>query len=92
MHKTKVSRAVAALEAKGLAARETNAEDLRAAFLTLTQRGRRIYQDLAPRALAFEEALDAAIGARARAQLDALLRQLEARAQELAQSEDWSRP
>jgi DNA-binding MarR family transcriptional regulator len=92
MHKTKVSRAVAALEAKGLAAREANADDLRAAFLTLTPRGRRVYQDLAPRALAFERALDAALGARERAHLDALLHRLETLAQELAQSEEWPRP
>jgi DNA-binding MarR family transcriptional regulator len=92
MHKTKVSRAVAALEAKGLAARAPNAYDKREAFLTLTGRGRRIYQDLAPRALAFERALDAALGAREREHLDRLLRKLEARAVALARSDDgaWS--
>jgi DNA-binding MarR family transcriptional regulator len=84
MHKTKVSRAVAALEDKGLASREPNENDMREAFLTLTGRGRRVYQDLAPRALAFERALDAALGAREREHLDGLLRKLEARALELA--------
>ena len=84
MHKTKVSRAVAALEEKGLASREPNEDDMREAFLTLTGRGRRVYEDLAPRALAFERALDAALGAREREHLDNLLRKLEARAQELA--------
>jgi len=92
MHKTKVSRAVAALEGKGLAARTLNEDDMREAFLTLTERGRRIYRDLAPRALAFERALDAGLGARERAHLDALLRKLEARAQELASSDRWRSP
>lgn len=88
MHKTKVSRAVAALEDKGLASREPNENDMREAFLTLTNRGRRVYQDLAPQALAFERALDAALGAREREHLDGLLRKLEARAQELARPDD----
>jgi DNA-binding MarR family transcriptional regulator len=87
MHKTKVSRAVATLEAKGLASREPNEDDMREAFLTLTGRGRRVYQDLVPHALAFERALDAALGARDREHLDSLLRRLEARAQELAASD-----
>jgi DNA-binding MarR family transcriptional regulator len=89
MHKTKVSRAVAALEAKGLAVRAANTDDLREAFLALTGRGRRLYAELAPRALAFERALDAALGARRRRHLDALLRSLEARARELDGDPDW---
>ncbi|MGE0119087.1 MAG: MarR family winged helix-turn-helix transcriptional regulator [Dongiaceae bacterium] len=89
MHKTKVSRAVATLEAKGLAARATNADDLREAFLALTGRGRRLYAELAPRALAFERALDAALGARERRHLDALLHSLEARARQLDGDPDW---
>jgi DNA-binding MarR family transcriptional regulator len=84
MHKTKVSRAVAALETKGLIEREANAEDMREAFLALTGRGLRVYQDLAPRALAFERALDKTLGSGERAHLDAVLRRLEERAQELA--------
>jgi DNA-binding MarR family transcriptional regulator len=92
MHKTKVSRAVAALEAKGLASREANEADMREAFLTLSGRGRRIYQDLAPRALAFECALDAALGPREREHLDSLLRKLEARAQELAVADRGQSP
>ena len=84
MHKTKVSRAVAALEAKGLIEREPNKEDMREAFLALTGRGLRVYQDLAPRALTFERALDKTLGSGERAHLDAILRRLEERAQELA--------
>jgi DNA-binding MarR family transcriptional regulator len=83
MHKTKVSRAVTALEDKGLIEREPNEEDMREAFLALTGRGLRVYQDLAPRALAFERALDKTLGNGERAHLDAILRRLEERAQEL---------
>jgi len=84
MHKTKVSRAVAALEDKGLIEREPNEEDMREAFLALTGRGLRVYQDLVPRALAFERALDKTLGNGERVHLDAILRRLEERAQELA--------
>ena len=84
MHKTKVSRAVAALENKTLLEREPNEEDMREAFLALTGRGLRVYQDLAPRALAFERALDKTLDNGERAHLDAILRRLEERAQELA--------
>ena len=84
MHKTKVSRAVAALESKGLIEREPNDDDMREAFLALSARGRRVYQDLAPRALAFERALDESLGAAERNHLDGILRRLEERAQALA--------
>jgi DNA-binding MarR family transcriptional regulator len=84
MHKTKVSRAVAALEVKRLVEREANEDDMREAFLTLSSRGLRMYRDLAPQALTFERALDAALDNGERAHLDAVLRRLEERAQELA--------
>jgi DNA-binding MarR family transcriptional regulator len=84
MHKTKVSRAVATLEQKRLIEREPNEDDMREAFLALTTRGLRVYQDLAPRALAFERALDKSLGNSERAHLDAILRRLEERAEELA--------
>src|SRR5215470_20185300 len=51
MHKTKVSRAVAALEKKELIERAPNEDDMREAFLALTAPGLRVHQDLAPRAL-----------------------------------------
>src|SRR5262249_23476345 len=83
MHKTKVSRAVAALDEKGLIARESNEEDMREAFLALTGRGMHVYRDLVPRALAFERALNKSLGNGERAHLIAILRRLEDRAQEL---------
>src|SRR5947209_11505544 len=48
MHKTKVSRAVAQLEARKLLMRRANRPDLREAFLALTPAGRLVYEELAP--------------------------------------------
>src|SRR3954471_6406524 len=53
MHKTKVSRAVAALDSLGFLARSDNAEDRREELLSLTARGRAAYDDLAPDAADF---------------------------------------
>src|ERR1700704_5335756 len=57
MHKTKVSRAVAQLEARKFLSRRANRADLREAFLTLTPAGRTVYEELAPRALEFANRL-----------------------------------
>jgi DNA-binding MarR family transcriptional regulator len=57
MHKTKVSRAVAMLERRKLVVRRANRDDLREAFLSLTQAGRDIYSDLAPGAMEFARQL-----------------------------------
>ena len=53
MHKTKVSRAVAALEALGLVCRAGSDADRREALLSLTPKGRAAYADLAPKAADF---------------------------------------
>jgi DNA-binding MarR family transcriptional regulator len=55
MHKSTVSRAVSALEQRGLIVRKPNEEDRREELLELTLEGREIYDALAPEALAFEE-------------------------------------
>lgn len=55
MHKSTVSRAVSALEQRGLIARRPNQDDRREELLELTPEGRDIYEALAPQALAFEE-------------------------------------
>jgi DNA-binding MarR family transcriptional regulator len=55
MHKTKVSRAVGELEARGLVQRHENRADRREAFIVLTNPGRKIYEEIVPMALAFEE-------------------------------------
>ncbi len=61
MHKTKVSRAVTELESRGWIARSENRSDRREAFVALTGPGRRIYEQIVPMALAFEERMMAGI-------------------------------
>jgi len=57
MHKTKVSRAVSALERRKLIVRRENRDDRREALLSLTPAGRAIYHDLAPGARDFAHRL-----------------------------------
>jgi DNA-binding MarR family transcriptional regulator len=70
MHKTKVSRAVAELERLGLVTRAGSDADGREALLSLTAKGRAAYDDLAPKAAAFERALLGSLSAADRAALD----------------------
>jgi DNA-binding MarR family transcriptional regulator len=53
MHKTKVSRAVAELERRGLLRRMGSDQDGREEPLSLTPKGKAAYDDLAPKAAAF---------------------------------------
>ena len=57
MHKTRVSRAIAHLEERGLVERAANPDDRRAMELRLSKAGRRIYHELVPLALERERAL-----------------------------------
>jgi DNA-binding MarR family transcriptional regulator len=57
MHKTKVSRAVAQLEARGYLRRTSNPDDKREAILALTDAGSRVYREIVPLALAYERRL-----------------------------------
>jgi DNA-binding MarR family transcriptional regulator len=57
MHKTRVSRAIACLEEKGLIERAANSGDRREMPLQLTKAGRRMYSELVPLALERERAL-----------------------------------
>ena len=84
MHKTKVSRAVAGLEARELVDRSANVEDRREAFLTLTTAGRRVYRDLVPRVQDFARVLTAGLEPAERQILDNLMLRLQARAESLA--------
>ncbi len=84
MHKTKVSRAVGELAARGLIERSPSAEDGRVQVLTLTDEGRRMYQDIVPLALAYEEKLHACLGTSELAALDQITHQLTAAARQLA--------
>ena len=51
MHKTRVSRAIAHLEERGLMTRVTRSDDRREMELRLTKAGRRMYSELVPLAL-----------------------------------------
>jgi DNA-binding MarR family transcriptional regulator len=57
MDKSKVSRAVKALENKDYLLRQTNIKDNRAACLSLTVQGKTLYQKIAPKALQWESEL-----------------------------------
>jgi DNA-binding MarR family transcriptional regulator len=57
MHKTRVSRAIAHLEERGLIERTSRSQDRRAMGLQLTRTGRRVYLELVPLALERERAL-----------------------------------
>jgi DNA-binding MarR family transcriptional regulator len=72
MHKTKVSRAVGALETRRWLTRRQNPGDRREDFLSLTPLGRQTYSAIVPRALAFEEALLKRLGPHARSLLDGM--------------------
>jgi len=57
MHKTRVSRALAGLRRRGLIERVASARDRREMPLRLSSKGRRVYAQLVPLALARERAL-----------------------------------
>lgn len=83
MHKTKVSRAVAQLEARKFVTRKANRADLREAFLSLTPAGRSAYEELAPRARDFTEKLSEAVSEDDRAAFDRAVARLTQRSAEL---------
>jgi len=76
VEKTKVSRAVAALEAKGWLARTADPGDRRAEVLSLTGEGQGVFAALGGRALAYDRALRAELGSAEAEALDRALRRL----------------
>lgn len=74
--KTRVSRAVAALEAAGHLRRENSQIDKRAEILSLTEAGEAVYEVLGQSALAFDTALRQGLGPDGDRQLRALLQTL----------------
>eukprot|EP00903_Cladosiphon_okamuranus_P001415 g1413.t1 len=76
MHKTKVSRAVAALEKRGLILRVKNPEDQREQTLQLSSEGVAVYEDIVPRALAYSRQLEDALTEDQKAVLDDLFARL----------------
>lgn len=79
MHKTKVSRAVSALEQRRWLVRQADARDRRIEHLSLTKAGLDAYRELVPLARAFEAALWEAIGPQGKAAFDDGLARLEDR-------------
>ncbi|HEX2554664.1 MAG TPA: MarR family transcriptional regulator [Microvirga sp.] len=84
MHKSTVSRTVSALGARGLVARRPNRDDRREEWLELTPEGRRVYEALAPEALAFEAGLVSALTPAEQRTFLALVEKLDLRARALA--------
>jgi DNA-binding MarR family transcriptional regulator len=76
IEKTKVSRAVAALEAEGHLARNPSPTDRRAEILSLTPAGREVFLRLGQRALDYDRMLRESLGTTEAARLEALLRAL----------------
>ena len=54
LHKTKVSRAVHALQDKGYLRRQTSPDDRRVEWLSLTSKGKLVFNDLSGAAIQFE--------------------------------------
>lgn len=77
MHKTKVSRAIAALAERGLVTRRASNGDRREALVSLSARGLAVYRDLVPVARRFEAAILAGLSDEQRRRLDSLLDDLE---------------
>ena len=80
MDKVQVSRAIARLVENRRVQRVVDASDGRVARLSLTARGRAIYDDVAPLALALEEKLLEALSPAERANLDRIMTKLNAQA------------
>lgn len=84
MDKVKVSRAVAALEARRLVARRPSPRDRRSMLLALSEDGEELYASIVPLARALEAELTRVLGPEERARLAELLGRLRARAEALA--------
>ncbi len=77
LDKVAVSRAVARLRAKGRLVRRVAPDDRRRSVLALSPAGERIYREIVPLALAYEEALLRRLSEEERATLDRILTRLE---------------
>jgi DNA-binding MarR family transcriptional regulator len=92
MHKSTVSRAVAALERRGLVARRPNADDRREELLALTEQGQAIYEALAPEALAFETKLLSVLTPEEQGIFTTLVERLMAHARSLGPEQEAGQP
>ena len=83
MDKVTVSRATIALADRGLIIREPNRADRRSRLLALSEAGRRLYADVAPKAIEFEERIFSIFPAEELDRFMAMLRAIEERALEV---------
>ncbi len=74
IEKTKVSRAVAGLEADGLLNRNTSPNDRRSENLSLTPKGSAVFAEIGQHAQDFDAALRARLGPEVSARIDTILR------------------
>ncbi|WP_448501454.1 MarR family winged helix-turn-helix transcriptional regulator [Sphingomonas sp.] len=81
MDKVTVSRAAIALAERGLVERQPNPGDQRSHLLTLSVEGRRLYEQVAPKALEMEARMFAAFSSDELATLRAMLDRMEAAAE-----------
>lgn len=87
MDKVAVSRAVARLQERGLLARDTHGADRRRSVLELSDAGYRIYDEVAPLALARERALLAHFTAEDMLQLENVLAKLQRGLEDVADAQ-----
>jgi DNA-binding MarR family transcriptional regulator len=87
MDKVTVSRATIALVGRGLVTRAPNRADRRSRLLALTQAGRALYAQVAPKALEFEARIFASFPQEELDRFMAMLRAIEARALEAGEAQ-----
>ena len=88
MNKSKVSRAVAALEERNLVERQPNPHDMREHFLTLSKEGMDMYTSIVPSALSFNEHLLGALTKEEKEEFERLVVKLTVRANDMEESEN----
>jgi len=84
MDKVQVSRAVATLVETRRVQKQIDSEDARIARLSLTQKGRAIYDEIVPLALHLEEVFLAALSKEERTTFDTLMAKLDQQASRIA--------
>jgi len=89
MERVQVSRAIGRMLESGLIIRETGDRDRRRADLTLTVKGRAIYTEIAPLALAYQTRITGVLEPGEAEMLDRLLAKLQAQANALAEAPEY---
>ena len=83
MDKVPVSRAVNKLQEKGLVDRNPHSEDRRRLPLELTQTGKKMFRDIVPKALSYEQRILDALSGDELSRLNRLIQKLQASAEEV---------